>query len=290
MDIDLFQNPFAYPAEWASKTSGLIGARTLQVAGYDVTVPITAEHLDRVYLPLLAILANHAVGDRRVVAGLAGIPGSGKSTLAAALAVVGAQIWPADRLIVVGLDGWHYPNSVLDRKTTTDESGRVIPLRKRKGGPQSFDVSALAAALESLRATDRFISLPAYDRRLHDPVPDAIRIPPQTQVVLVEGNFLLSTDPPWDEVSRLLKPKLFLEEASAVARERIVQRHVRGGASIEQALEKCRSNDLLNMSIVRRAAFNADFVIQLDPCPQVRRLSRRQATDTTSRRPGTDKE
>ncbi len=38
----------------------------------------------------------------------------------------------------------------------------------------------------------RFISLPAYDRRLHDPVADAIQISPETQVVLVEGNFLLS--------------------------------------------------------------------------------------------------
>ncbi len=55
------------------------------------------------------------------MAGLGGIPGSGKSTFAAALALVAGRIWPAGWLAVVGMDGWHYPNAVLDKKTIIDE-------------------------------------------------------------------------------------------------------------------------------------------------------------------------
>lgn len=270
MAIDQLQNPFVYPPGWAELANDLVGDRTLNVAGYEVTVHITAEQLDRVYLPLLAILTDYRVGGRRVLAGLAGIPGSGKSTFAATVALLADRIWPSGRLAVVGMDGWHYPNAVLDTQTVLGEEGEPIPLRKRKGGPQSFDVSAMAAALKSLQPMHRFVNLPAYDRRLHDPVPDTIRIAAQTQIVFIEGNFLLSTQPPWDRVSSLLKPRFFLEANPAVAHERIIERHIRGGASLEQADEKFETNDLLNIDAARETAANADVIIRLDPNPQLR--------------------
>lgn len=267
---DQSQNAFAYPPEWADKVEDLVGTTTMEVAGYDIEVTITREQLDRVYLPLLALLADCAADDRRVLAGLGGIPGSGKSTFAVALERMAGRVCASGRLVAVGMDGWHYPNVVLDQRTVCDESGQRILLRSRKGGPQSFDVPAMAAAIESLRMMHRCVTLPAYDRRIHDPVPDAISISPQTQIVVIEGNFLLGTTPPWDRVSRLLKPRLFLETSSEEARERIIRRHIRGGASPEQALTKLQANDLLNIQAARQTAANADFVIRLDPPPYLR--------------------
>lgn len=271
MVIDQPQNPFVYPPEWVGLTRDLAGSRALSVAGYEVEVHITVEQLDLVYLPLLAMLVQHSGDDEeRVLAGLGGIPGSGKSTFAAAAALVAGRIWPSGRLAVVGMDGWHYPNVVLDARTVLDERGHPVPLRSRKGGPQSFNVPAMADALESLRPARRSINLPAYDRRLHDPVPGAIVIDARTQIVLVEGNFVLSTTPPWDKVSSLLRPRLFLEADLAVARERIIKRHIRGGASPEQAREKFETNDLINIAAVEETEANADFVVRLDPNPQIR--------------------
>jgi putative kinase len=264
------QDPVGYPPEWADKTRNLVGQTTLNVAGYDVGISITAEQLDRVYLPLLALLADSAAGGHRVLAGLGGIPGSGKSTFAAALERVAGRLRASGWLAVVGLDGWHYPNAVLDQRTVCDELGQLVTLRSRKGGPQSFDVPAMAAAIESLQVTHRVVNLPAYDRRIHDPVPDAIAISSETQVVLIEGNFLLGTSPPWDRVSGLLKPRLFLEADPEAARERIIQRHIRGGAPPEQAMAKFETNDLLNIQAARQTAANADFVIRLDPPPHLR--------------------
>ncbi len=65
------QDPVGYPPEWADKTRNLVGQTTLNVAGYDLDISITPEQLDRVYLPLLALLADSAAGGHRVLAGLA---------------------------------------------------------------------------------------------------------------------------------------------------------------------------------------------------------------------------
>lgn len=270
MFADPRREPFDYPPEWAHRAGSLVGVTTLKVAGYDVQMRMTFEALNRVYLPLLSLLAARATGPRRVLAGLAGIPGSGKSTFAAAMALLADRVWPPGRLAVVGMDGWHYPNAVLNRLTVADENGRPIPLRQRKGGPQSFDVAALAGAIRSLRAADRVVNLPAYDRRLHDPVPGAVAIDARTRIVLIEGNFVLSTAHPWDKVSSLLKPRLFLEADPAVARERIMDRHIRGGASPEQAREKFETNDRLNIAVAAETAANADFIIGLEPRPCIR--------------------
>ncbi len=67
-----------------------------------------------------------------------------------------------------------------------------------------------------------------------------------------------------------MKPKFFLEANPALARERIIERHVRGGASPEQADEKFETNDLLNIDAARETATNADVIIRLDPNPQLR--------------------
>ncbi len=208
----------------------------------------------------------------RVLAGLAGIPGGGKSTFAAVLSHVARHVLPPEGLVVVGMDGWHFPNAVLDQRTTRDAAGNVISLRQRKGAPESFDVAALAAALRELQAVDYPVSLPVYDRLRHDPVPDTLTVSPPTRVVLIEGNYLLSNTPPWNEVCALLRPRLWLECDPAIARERIIARHVRGGLNPEQAEAKYEINDRLNIETVLATLSGADYRIQLEPEPVVRSL------------------
>jgi pantothenate kinase len=161
------------------------------------------------------------------------------------------------------MDGWHYPNTVLDARQTTDERGRPVSLRRRKGSPESYDVPALAAALHALRTAGRPVSLPAYDRRRHDPVPDTLKLEPHTRIVLIEGNYLLSNAPPWDQVSALLDVRLYIESDPAACRERVIARHVRGGLSEAEAVKKYDFNDAPNTRIVQSTAGRADVVIRL---------------------------
>ena len=195
------------PPAWLTRIPEFIGPITLDIAGHTTTITIAVEALEHVYLPVLAHL-DALARSSRVLAALAGIPGSGKSTFVAALTHLADQLIGHNVFAAVGIDGWHLPNVILDQRTTHDEQGNPIPLRRRKGGPESFDVPAIAAAIEQLTDPDQTIRLPVYDRRLHDPRPDGIVITPQTRIVLVEGNYLLDNTPPWNAVSDPTLPEV----------------------------------------------------------------------------------
>ncbi len=256
------------PDAWLERTSSLVGRRQLNVAGLEVAVDVDRHQVERVDLPLLAMLDDRARTER-VLAGLAGIPGSGKSTFAAVLAHIAEQVLGPGALAVVGMDGWHWPNAVLDARTTLDGEGREVPLSERKGGPESYDAVAVAEALGELRHADKAVAVPVYDRTLHEPVADDMVVPRDARIVLVEGNYVLGDEPPWDAVSRLLSPKLFLECDADAARRRVIERHVRGGLTPDEAARKYDRNDRLNCGIVEATADRADGVIRLGPDAQL---------------------
>jgi len=256
--------------DWAQKIPALTGPIELVVSGYTTLVRLTTEELTNLYLPLLRTLdRQRLVQDTRVLAGLAGIPGSGKSTFAATLKQLADCVLGEGHLAVVGMDGWHWANAVLDQRMIRDEAGNAIPLHQRKGGPDSFDVDALIQCLRALRDAKGDVRLPIYDRKLHEPVSDVLSISAAVRFVLIEGNYLLNRTPPWDRVSEVLSPKLFLTCDAGVTRERTIARHIRGGMSAKAAAEKYGMNDRPNADIILRDASNADLVISFDPEPRL---------------------
>lgn len=256
------------PEAWLRSADALVGTVSLSVAGFDVTVELDRATIERVYLPLLMMLHQRA-RSQRVLAGLAGIPGAGKTTFAAALYHVARGILASGALVVVSLDGWHWPNEVLDARTILDEEGHPMPLRVRKGGPDSYDVASLTHAMDRLRGETGNVALPLYDRRLHEPVPNGVFVVPDSRIIVLEGNYLLSPEPPWDAVSARLAPKLFLDCDPDEARARVLARHVRGGCTRGQAERKWEANDRLNTQTVLRTAPSADCRIRLGPEPTV---------------------
>ena len=257
-------------ANWLNRLAELTGTVTLDVAGFTTPVAISADAVEHVYLPILALLDNPG-GSRRTLAGLAGIPGSGKSTFVAVLTHLANRLLGEGAFAAVGIDGWHLPNAILDQRTTLDEQGRPIPLRRRKGGPESFDVPALATAIRQLADPNHTVRLPVYDRRLHDPRPDGITITPRTRIVLVEGNYLLDETPPWDAVSALLAPRFLLTCDPASARQRVIDRHIRGGCTPADAERKYNENDGLNTATVLSRAEQANWIVDLEPKPFLRK-------------------
>jgi len=261
-------------ATWSEYIPALTGPLSLNVAGYPVTIELTADQLVGVYYPLLAELNNRAHSYPRFLAGLAGIGGGGKTTFAAVFAHLAQRLFPPDHLAVVGMDGWHWPNAILDARTTRDPYGRVIPLRERKGGPESYDIESLAAALQQLESAAGPVALPAYDRRRHDPVPGAVVILPQTRIVVIEGNYVLGGvpgHPDWDRVASWLHFKMFLESDPDIAREQTIARHGRGGLTPDEAVAKYEINDRLNADLIRATARHADYLITLPPIPRFKR-------------------
>ena len=203
-------------------------------------------------------LATKVHGPRRVLVGITGPPGAGKSTLAGAVA---DELGPSAAL--APMDGFHL----------RDEELRARSMLAVKGSPPTFDVGGVLAALRSLRAVPRVpVLLPAYDRALHDPVPAAIDVDVGVDVVVTEGNYLLYEEDPWDEVSSFLDEVWYLDVDLAVARERLVQRYLVGGRSLEEARERSDGFDMGNAELVEKTAGRADLL--LTPLPRGRFLVR----------------
>ena len=56
-----------------------------------------------------------------------------------------------------------------------------------------------------------------------------------------------------------------------VARQGVIDRHIRGGCTPAEAQRKYDRNDGLNANIVLRHVARADWIVELEPTPSLRR-------------------
>jgi pantothenate kinase len=198
----------------------------------------------------LAARARHLVAPGgRCILGVTGPPGAGKSSLAAALAArVGAKQVRAE---VVSMDGYHLPDEELRRLNRLD----------RKGAPDTFDADAFIMMLRQLRTADGPVWAPAFDRHRELTIPQAIMIPPTTELVIVEGNYLLLDTEPWNQARALLDEVWFVDHPDRIAR--LVGRHVEFGRQRDAALERATTgSDGENARLILSTMHRADLVLE----------------------------
>ena len=180
----------------------------------------------------------------RFLVGIAGPPGSGKSTLAEQLAT-------ALHAPLVPMDGFHFSDGELAARGLADV----------KGAPETFDVDGFVSLLEQLRAADRDVLAPRFDRRREEVVPDAIRVAEPDRIVVVEGNYLLLEQGAWSRVADLLDVVIHLEVPADVLRRRLIARHMDFGRSERAATEWVERSDMANAALVTRHARRADAIL-----------------------------
>jgi len=204
--------------------------------------PAPAECIGRVE----ALLAD---GGRKLL-GLTGPPGGGKSTLAQAL----LEALPG-RAIVVPMDGFHLANAELARLGRAD----------RKGAPDTFDSAGYVALLQRLKAqrAGEVVYAPEFHRDIEEAVAGAIAVPSQVPLVITEGNYLLLDDGPWRDVRPLLDEVWYVDVDDALRRERLVQRHMRFGRSLEAARDWVASTDEPNARRIALTRERADLLLTL---------------------------
>lgn len=228
-----------------------------QVNGLDIEAEFDSRDRERVFLPLLRRLTDLQRSlKRRIVAFLAAPPAAGKSTLCLYLEQLSRTEPDLTPVQSVGIDGFHYPQAYLDSHTIVRD-GTTIPLAKIKGAPETYDVEKLRALLEHVYEDGQ--RWPLYDRRIHNPVENAVEI--REQILLLEGNWLLLDEAPWNTLN--CDYSVFLRAGDDKQLERIVRRKMMGGFDEATAREFVRNNDAPNiarcMDCSRRGELNLQY-------------------------------
>ncbi|KAI1632667.1 P-loop containing nucleoside triphosphate hydrolase protein [Biscogniauxia mediterranea] len=187
--------------------------------------------------------------DQRFLIAIAGIPGSGKTTLSQILTkAINARHAAAHPgappiAVTVPMDGFHLTRAQL--------SAMPDPARAhaRRGAEFTFDGAAYLALVRAVRAAPLTpIAAPSFDHAVKDPRPGDIAVAPAQRLVVFEGNYVCLDRGPWREAAALMDRRWFVDVDFAVARRRLVRRHVRAGiaADEEEAARRADENDLVN--------------------------------------------
>jgi pantothenate kinase len=192
-----------------------------------------------------------AAGPDRVILGLAGPPGSGKSTLAERL--VEMLNGPRSGMAaVLPMDGYHYDDLYL------------VPagLRPRKGAPQTFDVGGLFHTLKRLRLREEAeVAVPVFDRAIEIARAGARLIPASVPVIVVEGNWLLLDQSPWDRLRPMFDVTVRVDVPDTVLEARLVRRWEGFGLTTAEIVAKLAENDMPNGRLVRDGSVVPDFLL-----------------------------
>lgn len=194
---------------------------------------------------------KHAKGHRRVIIAVAGPPGSGKSTITQEVARTVAGLPQGPLITSISADGFHLSLDTLRMLPNSKE------LTARRGAPWTFDGDAVVELIRRLQnSPDQIITAPTFDHAKKDPVPDGVKIGPEIQVCLVEGNYLLSKEAPWDAIAGLVDERWLVTVDRDVAIRRIANRHLKAGieSTMEKALERTLNNDMRNNDFVMRTS------------------------------------
>ncbi len=162
-------------------------------------------------------------GKKRFIAVLGGPSGSSKSTTAFVLQNILNASQSEVRALTVGQDGYHFTQEYLLQ--TLDEKGE--PLADHKGRYDSFDASSLKHDL-GLFTEGKEVSFPAYSRKIHNPILNAILCTESSCLLILEGLWLLYDSEPWNTLLPLYDFSVFVHTPPDIRKQNTITRHIRG--------------------------------------------------------------
>ncbi|KAF1357386.1 nicotinamide riboside kinase [Lizonia empirigonia] len=201
---------------------------------------------------------------QRMLVALAGVPGSGKSTVSQAL-LQELAVRSVNDVAVVPMDGFHYTKEAL----SAFEDPEVA--FERRGAPFTFDASRLLNLVKSLKSTlvttreepEQLVHAPSFDHAVQDPVENDVTISSQNRVIIVEGNYTLLDQKPWNEIAEICDERWFVDVSPETVRDRLAARHLAAGieTSYEAAVQRAETNDIPNGAMIRSLLIKPDIVI-----------------------------
>ena len=196
------------------------------------------------------IAAEAARTGRARVLGITGPPGAGKSTLASALVTA---LTPGTA-VVVGMDGFHLSNAVLEARGSRD----------RKGAIDTFDDAGYAALIGRLadrRPGEPPVYAPEFRREIEEPIAAGIVVADEALVV-TEGNYLLAPGGAWPAARARMAEVWYLDLPDAARLRRLVARHRAFGKPLPDAEAWANGTDQRNAELIATTRDAADLIVE----------------------------
>lgn len=216
---------------------------TFMVNGFQVEAQYPVSFIEDEVKPLLRKWSEqYRTTNKRVVVFLAAPPATGKSTLAQVFAKLSCELEDVERVQDLGMDGFHHYQRYIETHEV-EVDGKSVPMKSVKGCPESFDFERLQQLLLEIKQKD--CKWPYYNRKLHDVEDDVIEV--QAPIVVVEGNYLLLDEAPWNQLQSICDDSIFISADQALLRKRLIQRKMMGGMLPHEAIAFCEQSDLRNV-------------------------------------------
>lgn len=188
-------------------------------------------------------------GKKQLLIAIAGPPGAGKTTISTAL----MNLIP--KSIQLPMDGYHYYKKELNEFEDPAEAFR------RRGAYWTFNGRIFVESIKFLKE-NHWGDFPSFDHAVGDPIQNDIHVTTEHEVVIIEGNYLLIDEAPWNELKSLFDFSYFVQCDLAILEERVYERHKKVGCTEEEARDRVLRNDSLNAQYILTTAARADKIIQ----------------------------
>lgn len=234
---------------------------TVKINGIEVAARYSESAANGIFLPLLRKLtAIQQEAGRRILVMLAAPPGAGKSTLLSFLNRLAGETDGIGRIQTIGMDGFHRRQEYL-LSHDTERDGKKIRMVEVKGAPETFDLEALTRRVKSLAAGET-IGWPVYDRLLHNPVEDAMRV--DGDIVILEGNYLLLDMDGWRDLASYADYTISIRADEEMLRERLIDRKMKTGVSRDESIRFVDFSDMPNVRLCLNCSMSADLQLEID--------------------------
>lgn len=233
----------------------------INMNGIDTMAVYSRVSVEKIFLPLLERLTNlQREKGRRILVFVAAPPGAGKSTLCSFLQDLSEKQENITDVQAIGMDGFHRRQEYLLSHTTIRD-GKEIKMVEIKGAPETFDVDLFEKSIEKV-LSEKTIGWPEYNRKLHNPVDDAITV--NRDIVLLEGNYLLLDMPKWRDLKRFADMTIRITADKEMLKKRLVERKAASGNSLEDALRFVEFSDMANVELCLERSARADLELVTD--------------------------
>lgn len=223
---------------------------------------VYSEHAVRdIFVPLLQRLTDlQREKGRRILVMLAAPPGAGKTTLLSFLEKLSREREDLSEIQVIGMDGFHRRQEYL-LSHFAERNGKQVAMVEIKGAPVTFDLEKLTDSVRRVAAGE-ICGWPVYDRLLHNPVEDALRV--DGDIILLEGNYLLLDDDGWRRLADYADYTISIAADEAFLRTRLIDRKMKTGVDETTAVRFVDFSDMPNARICLTRTKPADLQLVID--------------------------